>query len=186
MVTIFSLWLPILLSAVFVFIVSAIIHMALPYHRSDFTKVPNESKVMEALRQFKIPPGEYMLPRAATSKDMKSPEYQENFKLGPRALLNVMKMGHVNMAANFIGWFVFSIVVSIFAAYISSRALDMDATYLSVFRFSGATAFIAYSMGLFQESIWYNRKWSSTFKSVFDGFIYALITGATFGWLWPA
>ncbi|MBC7791989.1 MAG: hypothetical protein H7Z74_18740, partial [Anaerolineae bacterium] len=44
------LWLPIILSAVIVFVVSSIIHMALPWHKSDYPKVPNEDQVRNALR----------------------------------------------------------------------------------------------------------------------------------------
>ncbi|HET7109995.1 MAG TPA: hypothetical protein VFI41_03915, partial [Gemmatimonadales bacterium] len=59
-----SLWLPILLSAVAVFIVSAVIHMALQFwHRNDFRTVPNEDAVMAALRPFDIPPGDYIVPQ---------------------------------------------------------------------------------------------------------------------------
>ena len=58
MTALHSLWLPILLSSVIVFVVSSIIHMALPWHNSDYPKVPNEDKVMDALRPFAIPPGD--------------------------------------------------------------------------------------------------------------------------------
>jgi hypothetical protein len=44
MVSIPSLWLPILVSAIIVFLASWILHMFLPYHRSDFQKVPSEDE----------------------------------------------------------------------------------------------------------------------------------------------
>ena len=53
-----ALWLPILLSAVLVFVASSIIHMASPWHKSDYPKMPNEDGVMDALRPFAIPPGD--------------------------------------------------------------------------------------------------------------------------------
>ena len=56
MVELSSLWLPILLSAVIVFVVSSIIHMVSPWHRSDYPKIANEEKVMDALRPLNIPP----------------------------------------------------------------------------------------------------------------------------------
>ena len=49
----------------------------------------------------------------------------------------------------------------------------------------GTTAFMGYSLALLPESIWYKRRWSRTFKSMFDGLIYALLTAGVFGWLWP-
>jgi len=45
-----TLWLPILLSSVIVFVVSSVIHMALPWHKNDYPRVPNEDKVMECMR----------------------------------------------------------------------------------------------------------------------------------------
>ena len=57
MVPITALWLPILLSAVIVFIVSALIHMALPIHKSDYRKLPDEERVLDALRSAGVTPG---------------------------------------------------------------------------------------------------------------------------------
>jgi len=44
MVSIISLWLPILLSAVAVFLVSSVIHMVFQYHKTDFKKIPSEDQ----------------------------------------------------------------------------------------------------------------------------------------------
>jgi hypothetical protein len=186
MVSIMSLWLPILLSAVIVFVVSSIIHMVLPYHRSDFGKVPAEDDVMDALRKFNIPPGEYVIPCAGSPKEMGTPEFIEKSKKGPVALMTVMASGPPSMGMSLVLWFIYSIVVGIFAAYIASRALEPGAHYLGVFRFAGAAAFAGYALALWQNSIWYKRAWSTTIKSTFDGLIYALLTAGTFGWLWPA
>lgn len=185
MVPLPSLWLPILLSAVFVFIVSAVIHMLLPYHRSDYGRVPDEDKVMASLGEFQIPPGDYVMPYAGGPGAMKSPEYQEKMNRGPVIVMTVMRNGPPPMAKNLALWFIFSVVVSIFAGYIAGRALAPGAEYLSVFRFTGATAFIAYSVALWQQSIWYKRSWATTFKWTFDGLIYAFVTAGAFGWLWP-
>jgi hypothetical protein len=185
MVSIISLWLPILLSAVIVFVVSSIIHMLLPYHRSDFKKVPSEDEVMDALRKFNIPPGDYVIPCAGSTKEMSSPEFIEKTTQGPVAFMTVMPSGPPSMTGSLVLWFIYSIVVGIFAAYIAGRALEPGAYYLEVFRFAGATAFVGYAVALLQNSIWYKRGWAATFKSVFDGLVYALMTAGTFGWLWP-
>lgn len=184
MVSIASLWLPIVLSAVFVFIASSIIHMLLPYHRSDFRGVPSEAEVMGDLRKQQIPPGDYFIPHAATNAERQSPEYQDKLKNGPVVILSVQPAGPPNMGRLLGQWFVYCLVVSFFSAYITGRALGPDAHYLSVFRFAGTMAFAGYGLGILQNSIWYGRQWSSTFKSVFDAAIYALVTAGTFGWLW--
>jgi len=185
MVPIAALWIPILLSAVIVFVVSSIIHMMLPYHRTDFGRIPDEDKVMEGLRKFNVPPGDYLMPCAGSPKEMGTPEFIEKMKKGPVACLTVMKSGPPSMIGNLVLWFVYCVVVGVFAAYIAGRAQPAGAHYLSVFRFAGCTAFVGYSLALWQNVIWYKRPWKATLKSTLDGLIYGLLTGGTFGWLWP-
>ncbi len=185
MVPLMSLWMPILLSAVVVFLVSSFVHMVLPYHRSDFSSLANESDVMDALRKTGISPGDYLIPRAGSPKEMKSPEFIEKMKKGPVAFLTVMPSGSPTMGAQLVQWFVYSVVVGVFSAYVAGRALGPGAHYLAVFRFAGCTAFVGYSLALWQNSIWYKRAWSATLKSTIDGLIYALLSAGVFGWLWP-
>ncbi|MDZ7288548.1 MAG: hypothetical protein ONB44_02410 [candidate division KSB1 bacterium] len=180
-----ALWLPILLSSVVVFVVSSIIHMALPWHKNDYQKVPNEEKVMDALRPFAIPPGDYMMPRAVSSQEMRSAEFAEKLKKGPVMVFTVLPNGSTSMGTSLVLWFLYSAVVGVFAAYVAGRALPAGAEYLSVFRFVGTTAFIGYAVALWQMSIWYRRAWSTTIKATVDGLIYALLTAGVFGWLWP-
>ena len=181
-----SLWLPILLSAAAVFIVSSILHMAFTYHNTDFTGVPNEQQVMNDLGKHNIPPGDYMVPHAGTNKERQSPEFQEKIKKGPIATITVFKPEHMNMGGSLVQWFIFCLVVSIFAAYVAGLTIKQGEQYMFVFRITSIVAFAGYGLALFQSSIWFKKKWSSTFKSVFDALIYALVTGGFFGWLWPA
>jgi hypothetical protein len=185
MVGIIELWLPIVLSAAIVFVVSSIIHTVTSWHKSDYPKVPDEDKVMDALRPFAIPPGDYMMPRPSSSKELRSPEFTEKRKKGPVVVMTVLSSGPVSMAKNLVQWFLYSVIVGIFAAYVAGRALPPGAEYLSVFRFAGTTAFVAYALALWQMSIWYQRSWLTTFKATVDGLIYGLLTAGTFGWLWP-
>ena len=186
MVSIPSLWLPILLSAILVFVVSSIIHMLLPYHRNDFGKVPSEDEVMEALRKFDIPPGEYVIPCAGSPEVLRSEAFLEKAKKGPVLFMTVLEPGPPKMGASLVQWFVYSLVVGVLAAYVTGRVLGPGAEYLAVFRFAGTTAFIAYAAALWQNSIWYKRAFRTTLKSTFDGLVYALLTAGIFGWLWPS
>ena len=144
MTALHTLWLPVLLSSVIVFVVSSIIHMALPWHKGDYPKVPDEDKVMDALRPYAIPPGDYLMPRPASARDMSSPEFLEKRRKGPVMLLTVMPSGTPSMAANLVLWFLYSVGVGILAAYVAARALPVGAHYLQVFRFVGVTAFASY------------------------------------------
>ena len=185
MVSLMSLWLPILLSAVLVFVASSLIHMFLKYHRTDFGKVPNEDQVMDALRPFGIAPGDYVIPYAGSTDAMKTPEFIEKVTKGPVAFVTVLENGPFAMGKSLVQWFVYCLVVGVFAAYVAGHALDPGAEYRPVFRFVGAVAFTGYALALLQDSIWYRRNWAATLKSVFDGLVYALLTAGTFGWLWP-
>ena len=185
MAGLFSLWLPILLSAVFVFILSSVIHMVSPWHKNDYPMMENQDAVMDALRPLNIPPGDYMVPRAKDMKDMRSAEFVAKMKKGPKVIMTVLPAGMPGMAKNLIGWFVYSVVVNIFAAYVASRAVAPGAAYLQVFRFVGTVSFVGYALALWQMTVWYNRSLSTTIKSTVDGLIYALVTAGTFGWLWP-
>lgn len=180
-----ALWLPILLSSVIVFAVSSLIHMVLPWHKSDYPRVPNEDQLRAALRPLAIPPGDYMVPRPSSTQEMRSPEFVEKVRTGPNLILTVIPTGPWSMGRNLTMWFAYAVVVSLFAAYVAGRALPPGATYLAVFRFAGVTAFIGYAVALWQMSIWYRRAWSTTIKATVDGLIYALLTAGTFGWLWP-
>jgi hypothetical protein len=185
MTTIAALWMPILLSAVIVFIASSIIHMAPLWHRNECPAVPDQDKVMDALRPFALPPGDYMLPRAKDMKAMKSPEFIEKVKRGPVMILTVLPNAPLSMGKPLTQWFIYVLVVGVFAAYVAGRTLAAGADYLDVFRVAGTTAFIAYAVALWPMSIWYHRAWSTTLKETLDGLIYALLTGGVFGWLWP-
>lgn len=180
-----SLWLPIFVSAIVVFIASSVIHMAPLWHKHDYPMLPNQDAALDALRPLAIPPGDYMLPRAKNMQDMKTPEYAEKVKRGPVVIMTVVKPGPIAMGPTFVQWFIFVAIVSYFAAYLAGRALPPGADYLEVFRFAGTTAFIGYSLALWPHSIWYHRAWSSAIKETFDGLIYGLLTAGVFGWLWP-
>jgi len=185
MVPLVSLWMPIILSAGTVFLASSITHMVLRYHQNDFSKLPQEDQIMDALRPFNVPPGEYMAPYCATPAEMKSPAFLEKLKRGPVFAMTVFPAGQWSMTPRLVQWFIFSVVVSLFAAYVAGRTLGPGTAYIAVFRIAGTVAFVAYALAKVPDSIWYNRKWSTTFKGAFDGLVYGLLTGGTFGWLWP-
>jgi hypothetical protein len=179
-----SLWLPILLSAVFVFVLSAVIHMALPWHKGDFKQLPDEERYRAALKPLDVPPGDYIVPRCADGK-YNSPEYQAKVAEGPNQLVTVLPKDSGSMGLTFVQWFLYLLGVAFFTAYIAHHALPAGAHYLGVFRIVGAVAFLAHAAALWPQSIWYRRDWCTTAKSTIDGLAYALVTAGTFAWLWP-
>lgn len=185
MVPLMSLWMPIVLAAVLVFVASSLIHMVIKYHNSDYGPVPKEDDVMEAMRAAGVTPGDYVFPCPGGSGGMNDPEFLEKWSKGPAGFMTVLPSGPMAMGPQLAQWFVYCLVVGVVSGYVAGRALGPGAEYLAVYRFVGATAFTGYSLALIQNSIWYHRRWSSTLKSVFDGLVYAMLTAGCFGWLWP-
>lgn len=186
MISIASLWMPILGSALAVWVASSIIHMVLTYHRSDYSGVPDEDGVMEALRGFNIPPGDYMMPHCDSNAAWKDEAFMAKYERGPVALMTVWKPGPPAMGAMMIQWILYCVVISTFAAYIASRTLAPGTDYLAVFQVTATVAFVAYGLGGIPEAIWYKKQWGTQFRFLIDGLIFGLITGGFFGWLWPA
>ena len=184
MISIASLWLPILVAAVIVFIASSVIHMAPLWHRNDYQGLPRENDAIATLRPMNLEPGDYFIPWTEP-KNMKSPEFQERMKQGPVALLSVLPNGPLVMAKPLAQWFVYLVIVCVFAALIAGHLLSRGTIYPRVFKVVLAASFMGYALALLQNSIWMRRSWVITFKGCFDGLIYAGLTAGTFGWLWP-
>ena len=179
--SIVALWLPILVSAVIVFVVSAAVWMVMPWHKTDFKKTSDEEGVRAALSGNE--PGYYLLPYVMDQQEFKKPEVQQLFKDGPLGYITIVPSGLPSMGPKLLMSFVYYVVVGIICAYFVSRTSAPDASYLAVFRIAGTTAFVAYGIAYVQESIWFGRPWSVTGKNLFDALLYGLVTGGTFGWL---
>ncbi len=179
--SIISLWLPILVSAVFIFITSAVIWMAMPWHKSDFRKAGDEDAARAALKGSA--PGQYMLPYCVDPKGLEAPGMKQKFIDGPLAYITVVPNGLPQMGKKLVLSFLYYIGVGILCAYFVTRTVAVDADYLAVFRIAGTVAWIAYGIAYVQDSIWFGRPWSLTLKGMFDALIYALLTGGVFGWL---
>ena len=185
MTALLALWLPILVASVLVFVVSAILHMAPLWHKNDYPALPDQEAFRSAVAPLRLPPGDYMVPRAPNTAAMRTPEFGAKMAEGPVAILTVMPNRMISMGRSMSLWFVYILVVSIFCAYVAGRALPGGASERDVFRFAGTAAFLSYAVALWQMSIWYQRSWSLTVKDTLDGLIYACVTAAVFAWLWP-
>jgi hypothetical protein len=185
MVGLFALWMPILVSAVFVFFALMIVHMLPGWHKDDMAAVPGEDKVMETLRGLNVPPGDYRFPFGRTVKEMTTPEFEAKMKAGPVGNMSILPSGNMNMGKLMGLWFVYSLVIAVIAAYVTGRTHEQGAPYLEVFRVSGAVTFSCYSMAHWQNWIWWGKGTRFTLSYTIDGLFYALVTAGTFGWLWP-
>lgn len=185
MVSIGELWQAILVAAILVFVASTALHMLPTWHRKDYPKLANEDALLEALRPLQLAPGDYMAPRPADSDEMKSPAFAAKLARGPIVVLTVSRQGQVGMGKNLLQWFLFTVVVGIFVAYVAGRALGPEASYLRVHQIAGSVAFGCYAFASWPMSIWYYRSWGNAAKETADALIYGMLTGGAFGWLWP-
>lgn len=185
MVALQDLWLPILLSGVAVFLASSILHMVLPLHRSDYGRIEGEDAVLDAMRAGGIGPGHYMFPHCTSMQDYASEEHQAKLAQGPSGFMTVLS-GPVNMGKQLGIWFLHTLVVGVFCAYVTGLSVGEGAGFGDVMRRAGAVAFAAYGLGAVPESIWKGLRWGITAKFLFDGLVYALVTGAVFAAAWPA
>jgi hypothetical protein len=183
MIPLIALWLPILLSAVIVFFASFIMHMVLAHHKSDYRRLPDEDRVTEAMRSAGVTRGPAYFFPYFSFKEMKSAPVIEKMKRGPVGLLTVLPSGPPAMGKNLVQWFLYCVVISIFAAYLSGRLLAPSTAFLQVFRVVGTVAWLGYGAAHAQESIWNGRSWVVTLKHLFDSVIYAVLTAGIFGWL---
>jgi hypothetical protein len=182
MVELSMLWLPILVSAVFVFIASNLLWMALPFwHRPDYKKLPDEAAVLAGLSSAAS--GQYIAPAMDWSKA--TPDERAAMQKGPMALMYVRNPNAFSFGKTLTLYFIYTLVISTFVAYVAGCTLAAGTHYLRVFRVAGTAGILAYSFRGVPDSIWYGKPWTVTIKEFIDGVIYGLLTAGTFGWLWP-
>jgi hypothetical protein len=178
-----DLWLPIVISAVAVFILSFIANVVLPHHKGDWKKLPNEEAFLETVRSGDVPAGQYMFPYC-DMKDYKDPDKKARYDKGPLGIL-VKWPGPPSMGTNLVLTFIFYLVVGIFVAYLAGIVLPVGTAYITVFRVTAVAAIMAYCLGGIPGVIWFGYSWRSTWMYIFDGIVYALVTAGFFAWLWP-
>jgi hypothetical protein len=185
MVTLDALWLPILVSTILVFVASSLVWMVLPHHRPDVKGLPDEAAVMEAIRKQSPAPGLYNFPHPPTRKAMSDPAFIDKMTKGPVGMLNVWAPRPINMGKSMGQWITYVLVISIVVAYVTGRTVGAGAPFLAVFRVAGTVGSLAYASAIVPGAIWWGHPWNVTWKEVADGIVYGLLTGASFGWLFP-
>ena len=185
MVSLAHLWLPILLSAVFVFVASSLIHMAFKWHNSDYHGLSNEDEVRAAITKGSPAPGQYVIPYCADHKDMGSEAMKAKLTEGPVGFMILRPAGCMNMGPMLFQWFLFCALVGLFTALVLMHAAAPGADYKVVFHTAALCSFMAYAFGQIPMGIWWGQPWRSVMKGILDGLIYAGLTAGTFGWLWP-
>ena len=180
-----ALWLPTIVSAVAIFVLSSIIHMVVPWHKNDYARFPDEAAVLDSLRMHNLPPGEYMAPRPSSRSDMSSPEFREKVKRGPLVILNIASGDSVSMGKPLVLWLIYVLIISALSGHVAwaTNMVNPDGRY--VFHTVAITALLGYAGALWQQTIWFRKPWLTSLKGTFDGLIYAVVTGLIFAYWWP-
>ena len=185
MVGLSALWMPIVVSALLILVALMLIHGVLGWHRADMDALPAETEVMEAMRGLDVQPGDYRFPHGNTVAEMTAPAFVEKMNRGPVGIISVWPNGEIAMGRMIGLWFVYSLVVAALVAYVTGITHGLGAPRADVFRVSALVTFCAYALAHWQNWIWWRRSMRFTLTNSLDAVIYALITGATFSWLWP-
>lgn len=187
MSSLLHLWLPILLSAVVVFVISSLVHMVFKWHAFDYRGFKNDEAVRQALGAEKADTGiKYVVPFCADMKEMNSPEMQRKYAEGPNAVIIFGPKGQPNMGKHLGLWFVWTLVVAAVTAWLASKVFGVGtAPLLGVAKFAAVVTFIAHGFGTVTESIWMYRSWRSTATYFLDAACYAAGTAAVFYYTWP-
>jgi hypothetical protein len=179
--SVWSLWLPIIVSGVALFFASWLAWMVLPHHKPEWRGLPNESEVMELLRRAGVPPGQYMYPYAATPAECHTEEFKRRTEAGPSGTLTIWK-SRPNMAVNMLCTLLFFVIANFVIGYLTGIALDPGESFMKVFRFASTAGILTYGTANILNGIWFGRKMVA---DIIDGIAYGLITGLIFAALWP-
>jgi hypothetical protein len=180
-----QLWLPILVTAVLVFLASSLIHMVFKWHNSEYRKLANEDEVMAALRAGAPTPGQYVMPHCPDMKLMAEEAMQDKYRDGPVGHITLLRNGAPHIGGSLIRWFVFTVAVAAIAGGVTAQVLGLQADSHYAGHLVGMMSLLAYAGGSVQNGIWMGKPWTAVAKDLLDSVIYATISALTFMWLWP-
>jgi hypothetical protein len=180
-----QLWLPILVTAVLIFIASSLIHMVIKWHNADYKKLSNEDAVLAAIRSGTSAPGQYIMPYCSDMKEMQNETMKQKYIDGPIGIMTIRKNGVPAIGGMLIQWFVFSVVVAALAGLLALQSFGLGADHHRAGHLVGMVSLLTYFGGSVQMAIWMGKPWSAVFKDLIDSLIYATISALVFMWLWP-
>ncbi len=181
-----SLWLPVVVSAIAVFLLSSVLHMVLKYHKADYKKLTNEDAIREVMGKAKLMPGLYVTPYCDDHKQMAEPAFVEKREKGPVGFITIAPNGQFSMGKQLFLWFLVALLVSFLASYVARHSLLPTTAPREAMRITSVVAFGCYGVSSLINSVWMMQPWGNTARSLFDALVYAMATGAAFYFLWPS
>lgn len=172
--TVYELWLPILLGGFAVHVAATLAWTVLPHHKPEWQKLGAEDDLLGWLEAKGVAPGQYLFPHPDGAPE-------ESSDRGCRGRL-VLLPTPANMGANIgftLGFFLASTFV---IGYLASLGLPRGAAATDVFQFVFTAGFLTHVFAGIPTIIWFRRKCA---MDLVDGLVYAVILGAIFAGLWP-
>ena len=179
--TVWELWLPILLVGLATHIASTIAWTVLPHHKPEWNKLPAEDPLLDFLDQHQVKANQYLFPYAHDNKEMATPEYKEKMETRCRGML-VLWPTPPNMGKAIGLTLAFFFVAAFVIGYLASRAIELGARFMDVFQIVFVAGLLCHCAGPFPGVFWFRKYFA---MEVLDGAVYALITALIFAALWP-
>ena len=181
-VELISLFFPVLLTTVALFISGFLCWAILPNHKPDWQKLPNEDEFLDAIAELNLPRGNFAYPHAMDQQSMESDTYKRAVERGTFGTVQVWGEAP-KMGTNLIRQVVYLLVTNSCLAYLSTLALPAGADFMQVFRFVATAALLTFTVAVVPGTIWFKNRLTGY---LIDGVIQAVIVGAIFGSMWPA
>lgn len=179
--TVYELWLPIVLVGVATHILSTLAWTVLPHHVPEWQRLPDEDALQDALVAQNATSGQFIFPMTRDMDEMKSEGFLA--KQGKCNGMLVLWSGPVSMGAAIGKTLAFFLAAAFCIGYLASMALEAGATFMDVFQFTTTAALLTHCAGLFPGVFWFQRKIA---MDLVDKVAYAVVTGFLFAALWPA
>jgi hypothetical protein len=178
-----QLWLPTLVSAALVFVLSAASHMVLPWRRNEWGRITDAGPLQAALRDRA--PGQYLFPAAPDPRQQLSKESVERWAQGPSGWVTIARPGPMRMGRSLALSFVVFLLVALAEAYLAAKILGPAPRHRHVFRLVGAVGFLSFGTATVFHSIWYHRPWRAYAADLLDALLFGVAMGVVFALLWP-
>jgi hypothetical protein len=178
--SVFDLWLPILLAGLASHVLSTIAWTVMPHHKPEWNRLPIESELQDLIHKNAVATNQYMFPFAASGAEVQSEEFKQ--KQGKCTGMLVLWPTPLNMGKA-IGFTLMFFLVSAFVmGYLASIALKPGAPFMRVFQFMTTAALLTHCAAIFPHAFWFRRKVG---MELLDGVVFAIATGLIFASLWP-
>lgn len=177
---VWTLLLPIILSAIALFVASFVSWMVVRLHKDDWRKLEKEDEFFAKVQELKPAVGSYNFPHC-TPENMKDSAMQEKLNQGPCGVMTIFPPGQ-SMGRNLGLTFAHYLGVSFCIGYLATLAFERGAAFGDVFRFVATAGLIAFLAGIIGHAIWFRIR---IIGHLIESIVYALIMGVIFAALWP-